>query len=45
MWLRVEGVRESFIDTAPGGKARLEALEQIVENVYTLEGVKQARKY
>ena len=45
VWLRIVAVRRSFIYTAPGGQARLEALEQIVESVYKAATAEQAKKY
>jgi hypothetical protein len=45
VWLTVDAVRQSFIDTAPGGKQRLEYLQGIIDEVYKTASTEQAKRY
>jgi hypothetical protein len=44
VWLTIDAVRQSFIDTAPGGKQRLEYLQGIIDDVYKTAAAEQTKR-
>jgi hypothetical protein len=45
VWLGIEAVRRSFIDTVPGGELRLDALQRVVDDVYKKAAAEQAKRH